>query len=97
MHKGIVPKQLLPIAECSLDDWSKVINVNLAGVFNCLKYELANIEDGGSIVNMASAGGLYGAQNFSAYIASKHGVVGLSRSAAIEAAPRGIRVNAVCP
>lgn len=87
----------MPISEYSLEDWNRVINVNLTGVFNCIKYELPNIEDGGSIVNMASAAGLFGAPRFASYVASKHGVVGLSKAAAVEASPRGVRVNAVCP
>jgi NAD(P)-dependent dehydrogenase (short-subunit alcohol dehydrogenase family) len=73
------------------------MNVNLRGYFSCLKYQLANMVDGGSVVNVSSAAGIYGGPLISPYIAAKHGIVGLSKSAAFENAARGIRVNAVCP
>ncbi|KAI1474419.1 NAD(P)-binding protein [Daldinia eschscholtzii] len=85
------------IMDMSFDNWSKVINVNLTGVFNCLKFQLRAIEDGGSIVNMSSSAGIYGLHILPAYSASKHGVIGLSKVAAAEHAHRGVRVNAVCP
>ncbi|KAK6859222.1 3-oxoacyl-reductase [Apiospora arundinis] len=88
------PRVFAPITETEMDDWNKVINVNLTGCFNCLKYELKHIVDEGSIVNVASVAGLRGAPNMSAYIASKHGVIGLTRTAAHEGAARKIRVNA---
>jgi NAD(P)-dependent dehydrogenase (short-subunit alcohol dehydrogenase family) len=85
------------IPEARLDDFDRVIAVNLRGVFNCLKYQLPRIQDGGSIVNMGSVLGLYGVPNYAPYVASKFGVVGLSKSAAFESADRGVRVNSVCP
>jgi NAD(P)-dependent dehydrogenase (short-subunit alcohol dehydrogenase family) len=88
-----------PVGELSLEAWLSVINVNLNGVFYCMRAEIpAMIEGGGgAIVNMASVLGSVGFANSSDYVSAKHAVLGLTKTAALEYGPQGIRVNAVGP
>ena len=89
----------LPTADYPLDDWAQVLRINLSGVFYGMKYQIAAMlqNGGGSIVNMASILGRVGFAAAPAYTAAKHGVVGLTKAAALEYSAQGVRVNAVGP
>jgi NAD(P)-dependent dehydrogenase (short-subunit alcohol dehydrogenase family) len=98
-NNASVMAHLAPVGDSTRAEWDRVIGVNLRGVWSCMKYELRQMERQGSgaIVNNASVGALTGNPGIASYIASKHGVVGLTRTAALEYVKKGVRVNAVNP
>lgn len=96
---GGPPKENLiaNITDTSNDRWDFILGINLTGLFYCLRAQLRVMQRGASILNVASIAGLRGSPGLAAYGASKHGVVGLTRTAAKEVGPKGIRVNALAP
>jgi NAD(P)-dependent dehydrogenase (short-subunit alcohol dehydrogenase family) len=97
-NAGVMPKNA-ETADSTLEEFDRVTHVNLRGVWSCMKHELRQMgrQGSGAIVNCSSIGGLRGDRGIPSYTASKHGVIGLTRAAALEYAAQGIRVNAVCP
>jgi len=88
------------IIDLSEEDWDKVMNTNLKGVFLCMKHEakaMVKLENGGAIVNIGSVNSFLGFPTGSAYVTSKHGLIGLTSSVSAELGPQGIRVNLLCP
>lgn len=97
-NAGIEGDPFIPLHKYSEEMWDSVIAINLKGIFLSMKYELPRIlETKGAIVNMASIAGLSGGRLGAAYYASKHGVVGITKAAAMEYADKGVRINAVAP
>ncbi|KAF2640116.1 NAD(P)-binding protein [Massarina eburnea CBS 473.64] len=94
---AVEQREIFPITDLDADYFTKLINVNVVGTFNCLKEEMKHIKDGGAIVNCGSIASNYASAGVAAYVAAKHAIIGLTKVAAFEGAGRNVRVNALCP